>query len=144
MGAVGAALEMADLRVSTDQATAVDIVADNAGAGLVVLGPERSPRESPGPWRARVLLRRRAVGPCRRGHAGTTRSAGSSSSPPSSRSTDSHSEPARSCCSTRFGTAVPLTGDGRYAAEVDGRVVASIRFGASRPARPEGMAEEMS
>ena len=36
-----------------------------------------------------------------------------------------------------FGTAVPLAGDGRYAAEVDGLAVASIRFGASRPTRPE-------
>ena len=36
-----------------------------------------------------------------------------------------------------FGTAVPLTGDGRYAAEVDGRIVASIRLGASRAAHPQ-------
>ena len=56
VGAVGAALEIADLRVSADRSTAADVVADNAAAGVVVVGPERSPRELPDAWSARVLL----------------------------------------------------------------------------------------
>lgn len=143
VGAVGAALEMSDLRVSTDQATAADIVADNAGAGLVVLGPERSPGESPSPWSAGVL-----------------RDGGPSASAVEVTWDDTigrlvelatvveeHGQPLQAgeiVLPDSFGTAVPLTGDGRYAAEVDGRVVASLQFGTSRLARPENMAEEMS
>jgi 2-keto-4-pentenoate hydratase len=139
VGAVGAALEIADLRVSAEQATAADVVADNVGAGLVVLGPERSPRESPGPWRARVVLDDdQAPAPVVEVTWDDTigRLAGLA---------DVAAELGRPLRAGEivlldsFGTAVPLAGDGRYAAEVDGRVVASIRFGASRPARPEEM-----
>ncbi|MDZ5621124.1 hypothetical protein SFC88_09815 [Nocardioides sp. HM23] len=138
VGAVGAALEIADLRVSAEQATAADVIADNAGAGLVVLGPERSPRESPGPWSARVLLDDEVSGPAVDVMWDDTvgrlvELAGV---------VGEHGQPLRAgevVLLDSFGTAVPLTGDGRYAAEVDGRVVASIRFGASRPTRPEEM-----
>lgn len=143
VGAVGAALEMADLRVSTDQATAADIVADNAGAGLIVLGPERSPRESPGPWSARVLRDGEPSAPA----VEVTWDDTIGRLVDLAAVVEEHGQPLRAgeiVLLDCFGTAVPLTGDGRYAAEVDGRVVASLRFGASRPVRPEGMAEEMS
>ena len=136
IGAVGSALEVADLRVFADRATAVDVVADNAGAGLVVLGPERSPREAPGPWRARVLLDGRPLAPSfetgwdrtleRLAALGTA--------------VAQHGSPLRAgevVLLDSFGTATPLAGDGRYAAEVDGEVIASIRLGASRPTTSE-------
>lgn len=136
VGAVGAALEIADLRVAAEQATAADVVADNVGAGVVVLGPERSRRENPGPWRGRVVVDDQDPSPAvevvwdetvRRlvqladlvGGLGRPLRAG------------------EVVLLDSFGTAVPLSGDGRYAAEVDGRIVASIRFGASRPTRSE-------
>jgi 2-keto-4-pentenoate hydratase len=138
VGAVGAALEIADLRVSAEQATAADVIADNADAGLVVLGPERSPRESPGPWSARVLLDDEVSGPA----VDVTWDDTVGRLVELAGVVGEHGQPLRAgevVLLDSFGTAVPLTGDGRYAAEVDGRVVASIRFGASRPTRPEEM-----
>lgn len=138
VGSIGAALEVADLRVAADQATAADVIADNVGAGLVVLGPERSPREAPGPWRGRVLVNDQDHG----------------SGPAVEVAWDDTigrlvqladlvgglGRPLRAgevVLLDSFSAAVPLSRDGRYAAEVDGQVVASIRFGASQPARPE-------
>ena len=136
IGAVGAALEIADLRVRADRATAVDVVADNAGAGLVVLGPERSPRESPGPWRARVLLDGRPLAPSFETDWDRTieRVAALATA------VAQHGSPLRAgevVLLDSFGTATPLAGDGRYAAEVDGEVIASIRLGTPRPTPSE-------
>ena len=136
IGAVGAALEIADMRVFGDQATAVDVVADNTGAGLVVLGPERSLRESPGPWSARVLLDDVASGPAVEVAWDDT----------VARLVElvavvtEHGKPLLAdevVLLDSFGSAKPLGGDGRYAAEVDGEVIASIRLGTARPTMSE-------
>jgi 2-keto-4-pentenoate hydratase len=136
IGAVGAALEIADLRVVADRATAVDVVADNAGAGLVVLGPERSPRDTPGPWRARVLLDGHSLVPSSEtAWDGTIERLAALAS-----AVAQHGSPLRAgevVLLDAFGTATPLAGDGRYAAEVDGEVIASIRLGAPRPTPSE-------
>ncbi|AWB93695.1 hypothetical protein [Aeromicrobium chenweiae] len=136
IGAVGAALEIADLRVIADRATAVDVIADNAGAGLVVLGPERSPREAPGPWLAQVLLDGQPLASSvETGWDRTVERLAALAT-----AAEQHGRPLRAgeiVVLDAFGTATPLAGDGRYAAEVDGQVVASVRLGAPRPAKPE-------
>ena len=136
IGAIGAALEIADLRVIADRAAAVDIVADNAGAGLVVLGPETSPRETSGPWLARVLLDGQPLGPTVEATWDDTvdRLAALSTVVAERGSPLLAGE---IVLLDSFGTATPLAGDGRYAAEVDGRVIASISLGAPRPTRQE-------
>ena len=136
VGAVGTALEIADLRVSAEQATAADVVADNAGAGLVVLGPERSPRELSGAWSARVLL----DGESSADAVEVTWDDTISRLVELAVVVAEHGLPLRAgetVLLDSFGTAVPLSGDGSYAAEVDGRIVASIRLGSSRPAHPQ-------
>lgn len=136
IGAIGAALEIADLRVFGDQATAIDVVADNAGAGLVVLGPECSPREATGPWLGRVLFDDQALGPVVEATWDDTvdRLVALAAV------VADHDRPLLAgeiVLLDSFGTATPLAGDGRYVAEVDGRVVASIRLGAPRPLQLE-------
>ena len=136
IGAIGAALEIADLRVFADQAKAIDVVADNAGAGLVVLGPEQSPREAPGPWLARVLLDDQASGAVVEATWDDT----VARLVALAAVVAEYDRPLRAgeiVLLDSFGSAIPLAGDGRYAAEVDDRFVASIRLGASRPAQPE-------
>jgi 2-keto-4-pentenoate hydratase len=136
-GAVGGAFEITDLRVLADHATATDLVADNAGAGLVVLGPERSPRETTGQWRARVLLDDRAAGGFVEATWDDTVERLAELAAAVASVLDRPLRAGEIVLLDSFGSAVPLTGDGRYAAEVDGRVVASIRLGAPRPTRPE-------
>lgn len=136
VGAIGAALEIADLRVFADQAKAIDVVADNAGAGLVVLGPERSPREATGPWLARVLLDDQASGPVVEATWDDTVERLVALAAVVAEY-DSPLRAGEIVLLDSFGSATPLAGDGRYAAEVDGRVVASIRLGASRSTQPE-------
>ena len=116
--------------MSAEHATAADVVADNAGAGLVALGPERSPRESPGPWLARVLLDEQASGPA----VEVTWDDTVGRLAEVADVVAGHGQPLRAgeiVLLDSYGAAVPLTGDGTYSAEVDGRIVASLRFGAS-------------
>lgn len=136
VGAVGVALEIADLRVSADQATAIDIVADNAGAGRIVFGPEWAPRETSGPWRARVLVDGLPSGAA----AEATWVDTVARLAQLAIVVTDQGHPLRAgeiILLDSFGSAAPLSGNGRYAAEVDGRVVASIRFGSPTMASPE-------
>lgn len=140
VGAVGAALEIADLRVSADQATTGDLVADNIGAGLVVLGPEQTPHDRIGPWRGQVVHDGRPIS----GVVETTWSAAVDRLVELSELVSGHGLPLRAgelVLLDAFAAATPMNSDGRYVARVDDRDVASVRLGAARPTTPDGDAQ---